>query len=70
MQQLPKLMSMKDVMATLNVSRQRVYEFIRKDQLHPQSTAAGKIFLESEVMAFKKGHDQRKKERAQKSKKK
>jgi predicted DNA-binding transcriptional regulator AlpA len=54
MQHLPKLMSMKDVMATLDVSRQRVYEFIRKDKLHPQTTAAGKIFLEAEVLAFKK----------------
>lgn len=61
MQHLPKLMSMKDVMATLKVSRQRVYEFIRKEKLHPQTTAAGKIFLESEVMAFKRERDTRKK---------
>jgi predicted DNA-binding transcriptional regulator AlpA len=59
MQHLPQLMSMKDVMAALCVSRQRVYEFIRKDKLHPQTTAAGKIFLESEVMAFKRERAQR-----------
>ena len=59
MEHLPQLMSMKDVMAALGVSRQRVYEFIRKDKLHPQTTAAGKIFLESEVMAFKKERAQR-----------
>lgn len=54
MEHLPKLMSIGDVMNELNVSRQRIYEFIRKGQLHPQDTTAGKIFLASEVMAFKK----------------
>ena len=47
-------MSIGDVMRELSVSRQRIYEFIRKDRLHPQNTAAGKIFLASEVMDFKK----------------
>ena len=54
MQQLPKLMSMKDVIGALGVSRQRIYEFIGQGKLHPETTAAGKIFLESEVLAFKK----------------
>lgn len=54
MQHLPKLMSMKDVQAALGVSRQRIYFFIEQDRLHPEDTAAGKIFLESEVLAFKK----------------
>lgn len=54
MQRLPKLMSMKDVQAALGVSRQRIYFFIEQGKLHPEETAAGKIFLESEVMAFQK----------------
>ncbi len=54
MEHLPKIMSIGDVIDELNVSRQRIYEFIRKGKLHPQDTAAGKIFLASEVAAFKK----------------
>lgn len=54
MQHLPKLMSMKDVQAALGVSRQRIYFFIEQGKLHPEDTAAGKIFLESEVLAFRK----------------
>lgn len=64
MQQLPKLMSMKDVIGALGVSRQRIYEFIRQDKLHPETTAAGKIFLESEVLAFKKDRAMRVKKTA------
>ncbi len=52
-------MSIGDVMEELGVSRQRVYEFIRKGRLHPQDTAAGKIFLESEVIAFRQERDKR-----------
>ena len=59
MEHLPKLLSMGDVIEILGVSRQRVYEFIRKGQLHPQATAAGKIFLESEVIVFKSERDKR-----------
>lgn len=47
-------MGMGDVMEVLGVSRQRVVEFIRQGKLHPIRTSAGKIFTESEVMAFKK----------------
>ena len=47
-------MGMGDVMEELGVSRQRVVEFIRQGKLHPIHTSAGKIFTESEVMAFKK----------------
>ena len=56
---LPKLMSIGDVMEELGVSRQRVYEFIRKGKLHPQATTAGKIFLESEVIAFRQEREKR-----------
>lgn len=54
MEHFPKVISIGDVTKLLGVSRQRVYEFIRQDKLHPQDTSAGKIFLESEVAAFKK----------------
>ncbi len=63
MPQLPKLMSMKDVMRELRVSRQRIYAFIEQGKLNPQDTAAGKIFSESEVLAFKKEREKRLKER-------
>ena len=56
---MPKLMSIGDVMEELGVSRQRIYEFIRKGRLHPQDTAAGKIFLESEVIAFRQEREKR-----------
>lgn len=61
-------MSIGDVMRVLGVSRQRVYEFNKKGQLHPQDTTAGKIFLESEVMAFKEERDKRKAMRKTKKK--
>lgn len=56
---LPKLMSIGDVMKELGVSRQRIYEFIRKGKLNPQDTAAGKIFLESEVIAFRQEREKK-----------
>lgn len=65
MEKLPKLMSIGDVIVELGVSRQRIYEFIRKDKLHPQETAAGKIFLASEVMNFKR--ERQKRERGNKA---
>ncbi len=68
MEHLPKLMSMKDVTAALNVSRQRVYEFVRKEKLHPQETAAGKIFLASEVIAFKNDRNKRVRPQSKKTK--
>ena len=63
MEHLPQLMSIGDVQNALNVSRQRIYEFIRKGKLHPQDTAAGKIFLASEVATFKREREQRAKSR-------
>ena len=56
---LPKLMSIGDVMDELGVSRQRIYEFMRKGKLHPQKTTAGMIFLESEVIAFRQEREKR-----------
>ncbi len=53
----PKIMGMGDVMKALGVSRQRVVEFVRQGRLHYIKTSAGKIFMESEVMAFKKGRE-------------
>lgn len=59
MEQQPKIMGMGDVMDELGVSRQRVVEFIRQGKLHPIRTSAGKIFTQSEVMAFKKEREGR-----------
>lgn len=52
-------MSIGDVMVELGVSRQRIYEFIRKGNLHPQKTTAGMIFLESEVIEFRREREKR-----------
>jgi hypothetical protein len=41
------------------VSRSRFEEFIRRGKLRHQETLAGKIFLESDVMAFKRDRQRR-----------
>ena len=50
---------MGDVMTVLGISRPRINELIRKQQLHYQETAAGKVFLASEVSALKKEREKR-----------
>lgn len=59
MEQFPKILSMGDVMRILGVSRSRIEEFIHRGQLRCQDTAAGKVFLESDVMAFKADRQRR-----------
>lgn len=59
MEQQPNIMGIGDVMRALGVSRQRVVEFIRQGKLHPMHTSAGKIFMESEVMALKRDRERR-----------
>ncbi|OGJ56462.1 hypothetical protein A3D88_03745 [Candidatus Peribacteria bacterium RIFCSPHIGHO2_02_FULL_52_16] len=59
MEQFPKILSMGDVIRILGVSRSRIEEFIRKGQLRCQDTTAGKVFLESDVMAFKADRQKR-----------
>lgn len=59
MEQFPKILSMGDVMRILGVSRSRIEEFIRQGKLRCQDTAAGKVFLETDVMAFKADRQKR-----------
>ena len=66
MEQFPKILSMGDVIRILGVSRSRIEEFIRvlhlaadPGQLRCQDTTAGKVFLESDVMAFKADRQKR-----------
>jgi len=53
MNSFPKILSMGDVMRELGISQSRVSELIRKKQLRYQETTAGKVFLESDVLALK-----------------
>lgn len=59
MTQFPKILSIGEVQRVLGVSRSRVEEFIRRGKLRYQETLAGKIFLESDVMAFKRDRQRR-----------
>lgn len=59
MDNFPKVLSMGDVMRILGVSRPRINELIRREKLRYQDTAAGKVFLENEVQAYKKEREKR-----------
>lgn len=50
---------MGDVMRILGVSRPRINELVRREKLRYQDTAAGKVFLENEVLAYKKEREKR-----------
>ena len=54
MNNFPKVLSIGDVVRILGISRPRVNELIKKGKLRYQDTAAGKIFLESDVIILKK----------------
>lgn len=57
---LPDIMGTGDVMEYLGVSKQRVYELIRRGQLTARRTSAGIIFLKSDIVAYKRQRDLRK----------
>jgi predicted site-specific integrase-resolvase len=59
MTQFPKILSIGDVQRVLGVSRSRVEEFVRQGKLLYQDTLAGKMFLESDVLAFKRDRQRR-----------
>jgi predicted site-specific integrase-resolvase len=59
MTQFPKILSIGEVQRILGVSRSRVEEFVRRGKLLHQETLAGKMFLESDVMAFKRDRQRR-----------
>lgn len=59
MKKLPKVMAIGDVAEMLNVSRQYINRLVKEGRLSCQQTSAGKIFLESDVLAFKKDREKR-----------
>lgn len=54
MRDFPKVMAIGDVVQSLGVSRQYINKLVREKQLRCQITSAGKIFLEDDVLKFKK----------------
>lgn len=60
MEHLPAIMGTGDVMEYLGVSKQRVYELIRRGKLKSRKTSAGIIFLKSDVDAYRRERDSRK----------
>lgn len=50
----PKVMGRLDVADYLGVSRQYVDRIVKEGKLPTQETSAGTIFLESDVLAYKK----------------
>lgn len=57
----PKMMGMMDVAEYLGVTRQYVDYLARKGELRFQKTSGGMVFLESDIKAFKKEWNWRKK---------
>lgn len=59
MKKLSKMMGIGDVSELLGVSRQYINRLVQEGRLNCQETSAGKIFLERDVMAFKKDREKR-----------
>ena len=55
----PKVMGIGDVAEMLKVSRQYINRLVQEGRLRCQPTSAGKIFLEKDVLAFKKDREKR-----------
>jgi len=53
-QKMPKVMARTDVAEYLGVSRQYVDRLVKEGKLPSQETSAGTIFMESDVIAYKK----------------
>lgn len=54
-------MGMGDVTRSLGVTRQYVDYLVENDKLRCQRISTGKVFLESDVLAFKRERDQKRK---------
>lgn len=54
MRNFPKVMAIGDVVQVLGVSRQYINRIVLEGLLRCQITSAGKIFLEEDVLDFKK----------------
>ncbi len=59
MRNFPKLMGMGDVMDHLKVSRQYVDYLVESDKLRCQKISTGKVFLESDVIAFEQARQKK-----------
>ncbi len=59
MKNTSKMMGIGDVSELLDVSRQYINRLVKEGRLACQQTSAGKIFLESDVLAFKKDREKR-----------
>lgn len=55
----PKLMAAGDVANLLNVTYQYIDKLAQEKRLPFQQTSSGKIFLEDDVLAFKKERDRK-----------
>jgi len=53
-QRMPKVMARTDVAEFLGVSRQYVDKLVKEGKLPSQETSAGTIFMESDVVAYRK----------------
>ena len=61
MENFPKLMGMGDVSRCLGVTRQYVDHLIETGKLRCQKISTGKVFLESDVLVYRKDRDQKRK---------
>ncbi len=60
MDDFPKLMGMGDAMRYLKVSRQYIDRLVEEGKLRFQSTSTGKVFLATDIIAFQKEREAKK----------
>jgi len=59
MMKSPKMMAAGDVVKCLGVTYQYIDKLVLEDRLPFQQTSSGKIFLEDDVLAFKRERDRK-----------
>ncbi len=69
MQELPKLMGMGDVMKYLKVSRQYVDYLVETGKMRCQKISTGKVFLESDILAFQRERERKASQKPKRGKK-
>lgn len=59
MMKLPKVMAAGDVVKLLRVSYQYIDKLVQEGRLPYQQTSSGRIFLDEDVLAFKRERDRK-----------
>jgi|GEM_PF-1076296 len=57
MQKFPKVMATGDVAELVGISYQYIDKLVKEGRLRYQQTASGRVYLQADVLAFKKERD-------------